>query len=118
MLRVDQSLSCIVHPDGSFVTWRVGTGGNVELTNIKAKTPGHGIGERLFRDMLTALLDRPPYHAVYGFTRSCNKEAHSFYRSVGFVLSVVEGVYLDGTAVVFSRPYRELLAHNGIEPLT
>lgn len=117
MLRVDQSLSCLVHPDGSYITWRVGTGANIELTNIKAATPGNGIGERLFRDMLEALREHPPYHAVYGFTRTANVTAQEFYRSVGFVLSPVEGVYLDGTAVVFSRPYRELLRHNGMEEL-
>lgn len=101
----------VVHgPDGSYLTWRRGTGENVEITNLKAAEPGHGVGTALLRGLLEQLLADPPYHTVYGFTRTTNEAAQAFYSASGFALSWVHGVYRDGAAVVFSAPYHELCA--------
>lgn len=91
-----------------WVAWERGTGGNVELSYLKARDPGNGGGTRLLRAMLAALRRDPPYHTVYGFTRTCNLDAQAFYRAMGFTLSPVVGVYKDGGAVVFSAPYEDL----------
>jgi GNAT superfamily N-acetyltransferase len=99
---------CVSHPDWGLVRWRWGTGDNVELTHLRANTPGAGNGRRLLRAMLTILRDDPPYATVFGFTRTGNAEAQAFYRAMGFTITPVAGVYADGTAVLFSARYDDL----------
>lgn len=89
-----------------YVVWRRGTGDNVELLHLKSKASGGGT--RLLRGMLEALEENPPYSTVFGFTRLVNDKAHSFYLKCGFDLTMVQGVYADGHAIVFSAPYSDL----------
>lgn len=65
--------------------------------------------------MLHAIVDDPPYHTVYGFTRTTNEEAKAFYAAMGFDLTTVTGVYADGTAVVFSASYKRLCQIHGVK---
>lgn len=106
----------VLTTEDGVIAWRYGTGGNVELTYILVKNEmqRQGQGRALFRAMLRALVSDPPYHTVYGFTRTGNAAGRSFYASVGFTLSEVAGVYADGNAVVFSANYRALCAIHGV----
>lgn len=97
-----------VYTEDGLIAWRRGTGDNVEITYIRVDEKRTGSGTRLVRDMVYQLMSRPPFHTVYGFTRSTNFVAHDFYRSLGFTLSEVHGVYRDGKAIVFSVEYKEL----------
>lgn len=94
----------------SVLEWRVGTGDNVEIIRFRTAAPRRGVGTRLLHEMVTVLRPDPPYHTVYGFTRSSNAAGRAFYRKHGFALTEVTGVYADGTAVVFSQPFADLLA--------
>lgn len=92
-----------------YIVWRVGTGGNVELLHISASKIRQGYGTQLVKQMVFALNENPPYHTVFGFTRTVNNTAIQFYESLGFRLTLVEGVYRDGHAILFSQPYEDLL---------
>lgn len=100
-------------PNG-YIVWRRGTGNNVELLHLKTFSSGRGTGRKLVNSMLSALKENPPYATVFGFTRSVNIEAQKFYRSLGFTLSPVEGVYGDGSAVLFSQTFEKLLELNNV----
>lgn len=100
--------------DGSSLRVKEGTGANFEITYLKVQTPRQGIGRLLLVTMLRYFLPNPPYATVYGFTRSGNADAHAFYRAVGFTLSPVQGVYDEGSAVVFSARYDDLCALHGV----
>lgn len=102
----------VIHDEDGIIAWRRGTGGNVELTYILTKAKRDGAGTKLFQRMLDALRADPPFHTIYGFTRVSNEAAIEFYRSVGFGVNRVAGVYKDGEAMVFSRPYMDLLQFN------
>ena len=103
----------VENQDG-YISWRWGTGDNVELTHLRSAEPGNGQGRKLLRSMLAALKNDPPYCTVFGFTRTCNKVAQAFYQDMGFVLSPVEGVYADGDAVLFSANYVDLCRLHGV----
>jgi ribosomal protein S18 acetylase RimI-like enzyme len=91
-----------------FIVWRRGSGLNVELLHVSAKQHGQGLGLRLIRLMVDELARRPPYHSVFGFTRSVNEQAMAFYRNLGFTLTEVPSVYRDGTSVLFSQSFASL----------
>lgn len=98
-----------VYQDGAgFIAWRRGTGDNVELLHIRTFESGKGHGRRLFYQMLDRLADRPPYYSIFGFTRVSNAEAQAFYGTLGFYLQAVEGLYAEGTAVMFWQSYIRL----------
>lgn len=92
----------------SYIVWRRGTGGNVEILHLKTKERRKGTGTRLFRKMLEELKSHPPYASVYVFTRESNTDADLFYASMGLTYNFVKGVYADGTAVLYSGKYEEL----------
>jgi ribosomal protein S18 acetylase RimI-like enzyme len=100
-------------PDGHLV-WRLGTGGNIEILHLRAASPGGGAGTRMLREMLRLLQTDPPYATVFGFTRTPNVEARGFYAASGFTTFTVPGVYADGTAVLFTAPYKYLLGYHSI----
>jgi hypothetical protein len=95
-----------------YITWRYGTGMNVELLHIRSAVPGGGTA--LCIGMLRQLLARPPYATVFGFTRTCNHSAQRFYEKFGFTLTPVVGVYADGDAVLFSASYTALCKLHGV----
>ena len=94
---------------GGYIIWRRGTGDNVELLHIKTVEKGKGFGRRLFYDMLTGLTLDPPYYSIFGFTRTSNEDAQAFYGALGFNLQSIEGLYKDGTAVMFWQSYEKLV---------
>jgi ribosomal protein S18 acetylase RimI-like enzyme len=98
----------ILDEDG-LLAWRRGTGDNVEITYLRVYEQGQGCGRRLLGKMVDRLRERPPYATVFGFTRTSNTGAQVFYEKMGFTLSPVRGVYADGSAVVFSANYADLL---------
>jgi ribosomal protein S18 acetylase RimI-like enzyme len=91
-----------------YIAWRRGTGDNIELLHIRSFQPGKGYGRFLFYTMLRRLKADPPYHSVFGFTRVGNAEARAFYGALGFNLSVVDGLYAEGQAVLFWQQYTKL----------
>lgn len=98
--------------ENGYITWRRGTGGNVELLHIKTREKGRGEGLRLLRLMLKKLKDNPPYDGagtVFGFCRLSNVDALSWYDRAGFDISQVRGVYAEGVAACFSAPYALLI---------
>lgn len=99
-------------PNG-YITWRYGTGMNVELLHVRSTCPGEGTA--LVVKMLETLKTSPPYATVFGFTRTCNKAAQKFYQKLGFTLSAVVGVYADGDAVLFSANYDALCLLHGVQ---
>lgn len=100
-----------LYVDGAgWIVWRPGTGLNVELLHIRTFEPGRGYGRQLFYAMLGSLQEKDtPYHSVFGFTRVGNYEARRFYGALGFDLTEVEGVYQEGTAVLFRQSFRKLV---------
>lgn len=92
-----------------YIVWRTGTGLNIELLHIRSYLKGIGIGRRLVYDMLRSLKSSPPYHSVFGFTRSSNTEAQRFYGALGFNLQPFMGLYKEGTAVLFWQSYEALV---------
>lgn len=103
------------HDDTGFITWRKGTGGNVELLNIAVYQPGQGHGKNLLRKMLSQLLSEPPFCTVFGFTRVANLSSRKFYESAGFDLQHVNGVYNDGEAILFNARFTHLVSNLGVE---
>lgn len=101
---------CFLFRSTGYIVWRRGTGGNVELLHLKVFTPGHGHGQSLLSDMIRMLSEDPPYATVFGFTRTINDEAQSFYARHGFTLTKVAGIYADGDAVIFSQKWQSLVA--------
>ena len=96
------------YDENGFITWRLGTGKNVELLYLYVEVPRKGTGTKLLKEMLSMLKENPPYSTVFGFTRTSNAPAIAFYEKMGFSLSRVEGVYADGEAMVFSAKYEDL----------
>lgn len=89
------------------IHWRAGSGGNVELLylRIRDNCQRQGHGTELLRTLVRSV---NPYATVYGFTRVSNTAAQAFYRKHGFSLTVVDGVYDDGHAVLFSARHSDL----------
>ena len=102
----------LIEHENGYIVWRRGTGDNAEMLHLKTFSPGKGTGRELIKAMLRKLKENPPYATVFGFTRSVNIPAQKFYRSLGFNLSPVEGVYADGSAVIFSQLFSTLLELN------
>lgn len=96
------------------ICWRNGTGGNVELFNIRTNAIRRGHGRKLFVAMLRTLKENPPYYSVFGFTRVSNNRAQEFYRAMGFDLTHVPHVYKDGSGVMFSQSFEKLCEVHGI----
>lgn len=105
-----QGVRFLSYPKRGYIVWRKGTGDNVELLHIYSNERRKGFGTKLIRQMVSQLLKTPPYHTIFGFTRTGNLEAQSFYTSLGFVMSRVHGVYKDGEAFVFSQPFSQLVS--------
>ena len=95
-----------------YIVWRRGTGDNIELLHIRTDQKGQGYGRRLFDLFLLNLKSSPPYYSVFGFTRTSNEEAKLFYGALGFNLQPIEGLYKDGTAVMFWQSYKVLVEKN------
>lgn len=98
-----------VKVNNGIIMWRLGSGDNAELLNLRVTKPRQGTGRLLLCEMLRRLLQEPPYATVFGFTRVSNTVAQEFYKAMGFELSHVKGVYADGEAIVFSQTFKELL---------
>lgn len=97
---------------GSFIRAIRGTGGNYEIRDISVEADKRrtGLGTLLFKDLTKCLTIDPPYHSIFGFTRVSNEGAQAFYRSLGFTLTRVSGIYEEGEAIVFSIPFEALKA--------
>ena len=91
--------------DNGYIVWRTGTGFNTELLHLKVYVPRQGTGKQLIKEMLKALSTNPPWATVFGFALPSNVDAINFYQAMGFDLSLVDGVYACGRAVVFSANY-------------
>lgn len=96
--------------DSGYIVWRLGTGENAELLHIRTFHKGRGYGRELVYHMLDQLSYNPPYYSVFGFTRTSNEEAQRFYGALGFNLHLVDGLYAEGTAIMFWQSYERLLA--------
>jgi len=105
-------------PRLGYIVWRLGTGGNIELLHIKAFKKNQGIGKKLFIEMLKKILEnnQEPYHSIFGFTRTLNEQAHNFYSGIGFSLAKINGIYADGSCVIFSQDFKKLIAINFSPP--
>lgn len=112
----ETAIFCHVETNYGYLYYRWGTGDNVEITHLKVDEPyrGNGYGTELIVLLLQELQEIPPYATVFGFTRWENLEARLFYRSVGFGLSLVSGVYADGKCVLFSAHYDHLKEVHGL----
>jgi len=97
-----------IFDDRGYIVWREGTGNNIELLHIGVFEKRKGYGRQLVKEMLERLEENPPYFSVFGFTRTSNKIAHSFYKTLGFNLVPLAGLYKDGSAVMFWQDYEIL----------
>ena len=106
-----------IQTEEGHIIWRRGTGDNVELLDIQVHDPKRreGHGTELFKNMLHNLIENPPFSDVFGFTRSCNKRALNFYQSLGFKTQYVNGIYKDGSAIIFSQKFESLLERNHVK---
>lgn len=102
-----------VENDYGYISWRLGTGDNIEILHIRVNekntVPGKGL--ILIRDMLTKVqATKHPYHSVFGFAKASNEVAIKFYEALGFSISQpINDLYRDERAVVFSIQYSDLL---------
>lgn len=106
---------CYINGPDGYLVWRRGTGDNVEITHIRSARPGGG--PTMLKEMLEGLKSNPPYGGlgtVFGFTRTSNAAALRFYRNMGFILTLVAGVYAEGAAYLFSASYSDLRERHGI----
>ena len=65
-----------------FIEWEVGTGGNHEITQIKAYEQGKGYGSELLK--LYKKYAIPPRYSVYAFVLANREGAREFYKRRGF----------------------------------
>lgn len=103
-----------IFDDRGYIVWREGTGNNMELLHIGVFKKRKGYGRQLVKEMLQNLKAHPPYFSVFGFTRTSNDVAHSFYKALNFDLVPLAGLYKDGSAVMFWQEYKKLCEKMGI----
>lgn len=89
-----------------FIEWQVGTGGNHEITQIKAYEQGKGCGKEIFKGYLKRAKLDPPFHSTYAFVLGSREYARKFYKSVGFKEIVLgDSIYKDDLTILMWRPY-------------
>lgn len=110
---VDKYRNISYYYDNSYgyIVWRLGTGENIELLHIRTFEKRKGYGRKLFIQMLKQINseDTKPYHSIFGFTRSSNKEAQEFYVAMGFNIVDVSGIYKDGHCKLFWASFDDLI---------
>lgn len=73
-------------PEVGYLSWRTGTGGNLEILFLEAAERGKGLGRKLLRRMCQVLVEEntPPYYSVFCFCLGSNVAARRFYANAGF----------------------------------
>jgi RimJ/RimL family protein N-acetyltransferase len=81
-----------------FLEYRKGQADTLEIYDIVVQSRrGIGIGTELIRQML----EKENPQRVYAFCRSTNKNAHRFYKKLGFKGYHLSDFYPDGDAKIF-----------------
>lgn len=91
--------------DHGFIFWQVTTGENVEIMFISVDEPRKGYGTELIRLMCERI---QPYNSVIVFTRENNREARAFYEKLGFKGVIVDNLYKNEKAVLYTILFKEL----------
>lgn len=90
-----------------FIEWEIGTGGNHEITQIKAYEQGKGIGKKLIKMYTQEAV--PPFYSVYAFALGDRELARNFYKSAGFYEKELgKSIYRDDDTILFWVPFKEL----------
>ena len=90
-----------------FIEWEVGTGGNHEITQIKAYIQGQGVGKQLLK--LYKQYCIPPCFSVYAFVLGSREQARGFYKSAGFrEINLGKSIYKDDDTILVWIPFEEL----------
>lgn len=88
-----------------------GTGGNHEITQIRAYEKRKGAGKALIKKYLESGWE--PYHSVYAFALKDRDGARKFYESVGFTaIDMGESIYKDDGTVLMWSTYENLRERN------
>ena len=67
--------------DNGFIEWREGTGGNIEITQIKTYEKRRGTG----KELIWKLIEKEDcYYSIYAFVLASRKRVRNFYKSCGF----------------------------------
>ena len=94
------------HPKG-FIEWKIGTGGNHEITQIKAYEQRKGVGRELIKLYLEKA--EPPFYSVYAFVLGTRTGARNFYKSMGFREIVLgKSIYKDDVTILVWAVFKEL----------
>ena len=87
-----------------FIEWEVGTGGNHEITQIKAYEQGKGYGKQLMQTYLDTA--SPPFYSVYAFVLASREKARTFYKSCGFQeINLGRSIYRDDKTILVWRKF-------------
>ena len=116
-LKGYDALDVIYDDDVGYIVWHLATGDNVEMLFIEAAEKGKGHGTELYRMMVRKIVEdrAEPYHSLYGFRRSDNREAAWFYESLGFrQVDLGESIYRRGGVTLMWVPWLELRATLGV----
>lgn len=98
-----------------YITWRHGTGMNIELLHLKVTETRHGHGRRFLQAMLDSMIGAPVGLMVFGFCLASNVAANQFYFAMGFDLVKIPGLYRDGDGVMFHQKYTKLMEQTSNE---
>lgn len=87
--------------DNGFIEYRQGTGGNIEITQIRAYEKGKGTG----KELIEKLIDKEnPYHSIYAFVLGSRTGAISFYEKCGFKkIELGKSIYKNDDTILMWR---------------
>lgn len=106
--------------DVGYIVWHFSTGENLEPLFIEVAEKRKGYGTELYRRMVLKLIadGRRPYHSVFAYRLTDNKEAEGFYNGLGFTqIDLGNCIYKDrGTTLMWST-WDNLIEQLEIEPL-
>ena len=87
--------------DNGFIEWQEGTGGNIEITQIRAYERGKGTGKELIETMIKKT---SPYYSIYAFVLGSRTGAILFYEKCGFKkIELGKSIYKNDDTILMWR---------------
>ena len=102
-----------------YLSWRYGTGGNLEPLFIEVVAKRKGNGRELYHRMAVQVLqqNKEPYHSLFCFRLESNKDADQFYHKLGFTqINLAQSVYGGDKTVLMWITWKDFLRNLDIEP--
>jgi len=100
--------------DNGFIEYREGTGGNIEITQIRAYEKGRGTGRELIRRLIE---ESKPYYSIYAFVLASRLDARRFYASCGLnEMPIGRGLYKNDGAIIMTANHEDIRKALGVLP--